>query len=194
MSALVAATSVSFKSVHNVVQVGNGHLQMIAAAGRNWDGFVSVAFVYGTISAQVKTYNPDMKCDCDRCVETMGQSATVDALAEFAPSSLGVFKEMASDLDMVMTKKGDRRRRSRRRAPKCNVNRGKLCNPPAAVSNDCLFTQSRIMTAGETQAVVSKMQTGLFPKLSAEAELLEVEMKQEVNVLPTPTDVVEVFL
>ena len=92
---------------------------MIAASGRNWNGFVSVAFVFGHISSTVTTYNQDMQCHSFGVSEMDASTAhTVDGdsengLANFAPSAPGVFKEMALEMDTVLLRKGDDSRRRR---------------------------------------------------------------------------------
>merc|ERR1712232_1446629 len=56
LSALVVAESVDYQSTHIAIRSGNGDLEVVAAAGRNWNNQVSVAFVYGTVSANVITH------------------------------------------------------------------------------------------------------------------------------------------
>merc|ERR1712110_993912 len=60
LTALVAAESVNFKSMHVTLMEGNKAVHEIAAGGRNWNGQVSLAFAFASASTTI--YDPTMQC------------------------------------------------------------------------------------------------------------------------------------
>merc|ERR1712232_178581 len=67
LQSLVSTVSSDYKQTHQVLQPTTGQVKVVAAGGRNYNGQISIAFVFGTNSRSVTKHAFSISCVCSKC-------------------------------------------------------------------------------------------------------------------------------
>merc|ERR1712232_1486161 len=67
LQSLVSIVSSDYKQTHKVLQSTAGQVKVVAAGGRNYNGQISIAFVFGTNSRSVTKHALSNSCDGSKC-------------------------------------------------------------------------------------------------------------------------------
>merc|ERR1712232_790602 len=156
-SALVAVEGIDFKSQHQVIHNGASGIQLVAAGGRNYNGAVTVAFVFGKFSSNLTKEANSVACSGSKCKKESGRppsykleagSCVVDGRDSYVKCY---------------------------RSEHCHECHASYCPKWADVCGR--ISSDRALTAGEATAINHMMQGSLFPKINSEATLLENELR-----------------
>lgn len=146
LKALVFVPSLSYNGFHTVVQSPNSVVDVFAAAGRNWGGMISLAFVQAHATVSVQTFVPNLHCgyhskDDAVCVGPASECCISSSDDEFCPDGHGCY----------------------------------WCGD-AGDANCGTIPSNRGLTNEEVAAVTQLLQASAFPKMQAEADLLKHEL------------------
>lgn len=157
LSSLAVTTSTDFKHVHDVLVDGEGGVQVVAAGGRNFNGRISIAFVFGKSSCSIVKEALTRSCDGQRC---SGDG-----------SSSWIYPYGKCYID------------GRETSTWCCHEAGGQCYNYCKVNSPFQYhacddlKSLRPLSSAESVAVLHKLQNRLFPKINSEATLLENELR-----------------